>query len=130
VVQGITPEKFTVEGNMKRQEESKMKRVMCDDSEGQYSKTDFERISFSDSMSTLSVTPKTGRTHQIRLHLSYFSHPIIGDTMYGDENGSTLISRQALHAYSLTLNRISDGKTITLKAEPPNDMKNIINKDL
>lgn len=130
IANGITPEKFTVEGNMKRQEESKMKRVMCDDGEGQYSRTDFERITSSNSMSALLVTPKTGRTHQIRLHLSHAGHPIISDTLYGDESVSEMINRQALHAYSLTFIRIGDGSPITLKADIPEDMKNIIKIDL
>lgn len=130
IANGITPEKFTVDGNMKRQEESKMKRVMCDESEGQYSRTDFERIASSNSMSALLVTPKTGRTHQIRLHLSHAGHPIISDTLYGDEGVHEMIGRQALHAYSLTFNKISDGSPLTLKAELPEDMKNIIKIEL
>ena len=125
IANGHTPESFIVEANMKRQTESKMKRIVCSDDEGQYSKTEFQLLSFDNGISTLMVTPKTGRTHQIRLHLSYSGHPIIGDTLYGDENGSELINRQALHAYSLTLNRISDGKEVTIKAALPSDMQNI-----
>lgn len=130
IAEGITPTSFTLEANMKRQTESKMKRIICDDNEGQYSHTDFELISSKDSHSTLLVTPKTGRTHQIRLHLAHLGYPIIGDTLYGNENGSPLIDRQALHAYSLSFNRISDGKLLTLKAKLPYDMERLIKNKL
>lgn len=127
IANGHTPESFIVEANMKRQTESKMKRVICSDDEGQYSCTEFELISFVNGMSALMVAPKTGRTHQIRLHLAHCGYPIIGDTLYGNEDGSKLINRQALHAYSLTFNRISDGKKITITAPLPPDMQNITN---
>ncbi len=130
ISEGITPPSFTLEANMKRQTESKMRRVVCENNEGQYSRTDFELISVNDSYSALLATPKTGRTHQIRIHLSHLGYPIIGDTLYGDENGSTLISRQALHAYSLSFNRISDGKLLTLKAKLPYDMERLIKNKL
>ena len=62
----------------------------------------------------------TGRTHQIRVHLSYLGCPIIGDTLYGKE--SSLIGRQALHASDMELPH-SEGKgIIKLHAEPAADI--------
>ena len=43
---------------------------------------------------------ETGRTHQIRVHMSAISHPLLGDTLYG--NPSKIINRQALHSYKIT----------------------------
>lgn len=46
----------------------------------------------------LSLRLETGRTHQIRVHLAHIGHPIIGDSLYGSEEGTTFLKRQALHA--------------------------------
>ena len=75
-----------------------------------------QRISF------LKLSPKTGRTHQLRRHTAKISHPIIGDTKYGDRHINRLwrslgLTRLALHAYSLeTL------ETGLLKSPLPRDM--------
>lgn len=69
---------------------------------------------------------ETGRTHQIRVHLSSIGHPIYGDTLYGGD--SELMSRQALHAYSLQFPHPRDGRIIKLEIDIPEDIKNLIHK--
>ena len=68
----------------------------------------------------------TGRTHQIRVHMASINHPILGDTLYG--KSSTLIDRQALHAYKLTFVHPITKKEIEVTASIPYDMNNIFNK--
>lgn len=65
------------------------------------------------------LTLHTGRTHQIRVHLSYIGHPILGDSLYG--KGSELINRQALHSYSLKLKLPRNNKEIEIFAKVPGD---------
>ena len=120
IVSGEMTENGRIEGNIRRIEEGKMRRGVFDD--GQYALTEYKVLSVKDGLSALLVTPKTGRTHQIRVHLSHIGHPILGDTLYGNENGSKLISRQALHAYSLTFSLPSNNETITVTAPIPTDM--------
>jgi len=67
---------------------------------GRESLTNYKVINYLKNNAILEVKPFTGRTHQIRVHLSSINHPIIGDLLYGVK--SNLISRQALHAYKLT----------------------------
>ncbi len=68
---------------------------------------------------------ETGRTHQIRVHMSHIGHPVLGDWLYGDEN-IMLIKRQALHAARLTFVHPMNGKKLTLKASLPQDMKGVL----
>lgn len=120
IVNGELSGSGVIEGNIRRVMEGKMERGVFSD--GQYALTEYEVLSVKDGVSALLVTPKTGRTHQIRVHLSHIGHPIIGDTLYGGENGSELISRQALHAHSLTFSLPSNNETITVTAPLPDDI--------
>jgi len=72
----------------------------------------------------LAVFPKTGRTHQIRVHLNYIGHPLLGDALYGVK--SPFIKRQALHAYSLKFKHPRTGQEIEVEAPIPNDMKELL----
>jgi len=67
--------------------------------------------------SLLELTLETGRTHQIRVHLAHSGHPIVGDRMYG--KGSTLISGQALHAFSLHFTHPVEQREIAVEAPFP-----------
>ncbi|MGM0397166.1 MAG: RluA family pseudouridine synthase [Bacillota bacterium] len=67
----------------------------------------------------------TGRTHQIRVHLSHIGHPIMGDNLYSDK--SAKIDRQALHAYSMSFNAPRSGESLTIKSNLPDDIQKLIN---
>ena len=75
-------------------------------------------------MSELLIDLETGRTHQIRVHLSYIGHPIVGDSLYGKE--SSLISRQALHAYKVYFKHPITNKNMEIIAEIPKDILALI----
>jgi 23S rRNA pseudouridine1911/1915/1917 synthase len=79
--------------------------------------------------SLIRLSPKTGRTHQLRVHLSAIGHPMVGDTMYGgrifrDETGVEpfTFERQALHAYEITFVHPATLETMTLQAPLPPDI--------
>jgi len=74
----------------------------------------------------LEVTIVTGRTHQIRVHLSYIGFPIVGDPDYGYRKKEINIDRQALHAYVLGFIHPSSKEYIEFKAPLPKDMENLI----
>lgn len=67
--------------------------------------------------------PKTGRTHQLRVHFAYIGHPIVGDTLYGTAHET--LTRQALHAETLTFPH-PDGRVMTVTAPLPDDLQNLL----
>jgi 23S rRNA pseudouridine1911/1915/1917 synthase len=77
----------------------------------------------------LRLSPKTGRTHQLRVHMAAIGCPIVGDTMYGGrvfESGEFRFDRQALHAYDITFVHPGTLQTMTLAAPLPNDMNTLL----
>ena len=74
--------------------------------------------------SLLRLSLVTGRTHQIRVHLSHMGHPLLGDDLYGGT--LELIPRQALHAERILLDHPITGEKIDLHAELPMDMSHIL----
>ena len=75
----------------------------------------------------LKVSPKTGRTHQIRVHLASIGHPVVGDTLYGKKADPFNLKRLFLHAESLEFNQ-SNGKKIKIESELPDELKNLLKK--
>lgn len=74
----------------------------------------------------LEVSLKTGRTHQIRVHMEYIGHPIVGDPIYTNVKNEFNISTQLLHANRLAFYNPSNGKHIEFEAELPEDFKAVI----
>lgn len=75
--------------------------------------------------SLIKLTPKTGRTHQLRVHMAYMGYPMVGDTMYGGhvfEHDNFRFERQALHAYEITFIHPVSLQPMTLQAPLPPDM--------
>ena len=93
---------------------------------GKHSQTNFSVLKRFKAHTYLEVFPQTGRTHQIRLHLSEIRHPVLGDALYGAK--SPLCSRQMLHAYQLTLQHPKTKKMLTFTAPLPKDFLTTLKK--
>jgi 23S rRNA pseudouridine1911/1915/1917 synthase len=89
--------------------------------------------------SLLKLTPKTGRTHQIRVHLSHINHPIVADDMYGGKPvypwqlknadpaiEAPVIARCALHAWTISFKHPTTEKIVSFEAPLPDDMQNLL----
>ncbi len=111
---------------------------------GKSSQTNWQLIESFKHHSLFEITPLTGRTHQIRVHLASIGHPVVGDVMYGSkgplflsalkgrnkyklnmdaEAERAIIDRVALHAAGITFIDFSSKKTIEITAELPKDMR-------
>lgn len=88
--------------------------------DGKEAITSFQLLAFRDGVSLVLAKPKTGRTHQIRVHLKHLGAPVLGDSLYG--NGKVK-GRQLLHAYRLSLTHPITGLPLSLSAPIPDDMK-------
>jgi len=85
--------------------------------------TQYRVIGSGNGIGYLELRPKTGRTHQIRVHLSSIGHPILCDTLYGARGVHNMgFDRVALHAYSVSFVGV-DGKEIEVIAPFPDDFK-------
>ncbi|MGD1042141.1 MAG: RluA family pseudouridine synthase [Sedimentisphaerales bacterium] len=89
--------------------------------------------------SLLKLTPKTGRTHQIRVHLAHIKHPIVADDMYGGKPvypwqlkntdpapEAPVITRCALHAWTISFKHPTTEKVVSFEAPLPDDMQNLL----
>jgi len=74
----------------------------------------------------IEATLRTGRTHQIRVHLAFIGHPIVGDQLYGRKKQGLNISRQALHSHILGFVHPSSKKYMEFSATLPQDMQELI----
>lgn len=74
----------------------------------------------------LELDLKTGRTHQIRVHLSYIGHPVVGDRTYSRRKSEFNVAGQLLHAKMLGFNHPITGKYHEFNAEIPEDMKRVL----
>jgi len=86
--------------------------------------THYKKLRNLSEASLIELTLDTGRTHQIRVHLTYFGHPIIGDRMYG--KSSALITGQALHAFALHFPHPVEQREITVEAPFPTNFLKVL----
>lgn len=110
---------------IKREKESIITRVVCSETDEGAARavTEYEVVAVGENHSLVRLTPLTGRTHQLRVHMAHIGCPITGDGIYGKENKN--IGRHALHAACLEFPDIN-GRTVSLSSELPDDMKALI----
>ena len=136
-----TPNNQSIEGYIERNRKNRKKMSLNNKGFGKYSKTDIKLEKTFGIASLVDCHLHTGRTHQIRLHLTSKNSPIIGDKIYGkskinqfgkDKNTFNKFmilknfERQALHAYHLGFDHPTSKKRMDFDIEIPEDFKNLI----
>ncbi|HMA65672.1 MAG: RluA family pseudouridine synthase [Fibrobacterota bacterium] len=107
-----------------RKDERNSGMKMRVDDDGEYSKSTYRLVEYNNEYSKVDVFLETGKTHQIRVHLTHVGAPIVGDERYGNPERDQLLppsfkKRLCLHAYRLSFNHPVKGKKITLEAPLP-----------
>ncbi|WP_409304675.1 RluA family pseudouridine synthase [Peribacillus sp. SCS-155] len=119
VVEGhIKEDSGRVEAPIGRRPESIIEREVRED--GQYACTLFTVLGRMAGHTHVQLQLLTGRTHQIRVHMSYLGHPLAGDTLYGGHR--SFIERQALHCHQLEFYHPFEGRTMIFDTEVPADI--------
>lgn len=116
------PPEGMITADLAKDEAALMKMKVCD--RGLRAVTHYRTKKSNGSCSAVELSLETGRTHQIRVHMAYIGHPLLGDQLYGghgDENCGLL--RAALHAGSCCFKQPFTGQDICIKAALPEDME-------
>jgi len=104
-------------------------RVVPAGGKSRHAETFYEVIERFDRTSYLRLSPRTGRTHQLRVHMAHLNHPILADRLYGGvrlEGRELPIRRQALHARSLEVTHPVTGESIRFEAPLPEDFRQVL----
>lgn len=126
IVKGIISEDSgTVSLPIGRPDPERVERAVMED--GDMSITHYTVLERFEKYTLVELALETGRTHQIRVHMSHIGHPVAGDYLYGGQ-APALIERQALHARYLSFNHPVSGERIKLEAPLYDDMNNAIEK--
>jgi len=119
LVQGhLTPREGIIEAKIGRDPRNRKRMAVTE--RGREARTEYQVIKYLNNYSLLEIRPKTGRTHQIRVHLAAIGFPIVGDTVYGAK--SAYVSRQFLHACKLSFKLPFSGEYREFVSEMPPDL--------
>jgi len=138
----FTQKKGLIEGNLGRSKKDRRKVAVTSD--GKPAATEYSVMEEFDFLTLLRLKLKTGRTHQIRVHLSHIGHPVFGDATYGGRNNEwgglqkkkaqlaanllTLIDRQALHAKTIGFVHPESKATMRFDSELPEDFASLLKR--
>lgn len=122
LVSGVVDESGVVDAPIGRCGDSIIKRRVCAD--GEHAVTRYYPLAQYGDYTLVRFKLLTGRTHQIRVHMSYIGHPLLGDSLYGGSRD--IIDRQALHCGDIYFVHPVTGEDIHITSPFPQDMKNIM----
>jgi 23S rRNA pseudouridine1911/1915/1917 synthase len=115
----LSPDRGIIEAPIGRDPGNRKRMAVV--SGGREARTQYRVIKYMDNCTLLEVSPETGRTHQIRVHLAAIGYPVVGDEIYGTR--SPILRRQFLHAHHLGFRLPSTGEQVELSSELPSDLE-------
>jgi 23S rRNA pseudouridine1911/1915/1917 synthase len=115
----LTPSQGIIDASVGRDPSHRKRMAVV--SKGRQARTGYKVKEYVGDCTLLDVTTETGRTHQIRVHLSAIGYPVVGDPVYGVK--SAYVKRQFVHAYRLGFHLSSNGEYREFTCELPTDLK-------
>ena len=119
----VEPPSGVIDAPIGRAEGSIIRRCVCAD--GLPSLTEYEVLQMNDRFTLLRLCPRTGRTHQLRVHMAHLGYPLAGDWLYGRED-KALIARPALHSYELWFTQPVTMQELHFTVPVPQDMQRLM----
>lgn len=134
-----TPSQGRIEGNIGRDPRNRKKMAVVPDGKGKPAATNYRIVKrYGVWASLVECRLETGRTHQVRVHMTHIGHPLVGDTLYGRATKARIkglpdnivaamrnFPRQALHARLLAFKHPESRELLSFETELPSDMKNL-----
>ena len=116
----LTPESGLIDAPIGRDPRNRKRMAVVAEADGREARTRYNVVKYMGNYTLLEVRTETGRTHQIRVHLSAIGYPVVGDNVYGVK--SAFLSRQFLHACRLGFHLPSTGEYVEFTSELPHDL--------
>jgi 23S rRNA pseudouridine1911/1915/1917 synthase len=117
----LRPDKGVIDAPIGRDSGDRKKMAVTGESRGRSARTNYRVIRYIGKNSLLEISPETGRTHQIRVHLAAIGYPVFGDITYGKK--SAFLNRQFLHAHKIGFNLPATGKWVEFESPLPEDLQ-------
>ena len=118
----------TVDAPIGRDKRDRLRMAVTSLSEGRRAVTHYTQLAHSEGFSLIECRLETGRTHQIRVHMAYIHHPLLGDMIYGPRKTAHGVQSQMLHARTLGFIHPVTGEYLEFHREPPEEFQKICRK--
>ena len=115
-----------IETRIGRDERNRQKMAVSYGKSGRKADTEYFTVESFHDYTLLEVSPLSGRTHQIRVHLAFLGNPVVGDQIYGRRKKSLDIKRFFLHAHKIALRLPNQGETKEFVAALPEDLETVL----
>ena len=110
IVSGVMAESGVINEPLMADPKRKLRHIVHPD--GKPSETHFHRLAYKDDVTLVSLTPKTGRSHQLRVHLKYLGYPIVGDRFYAPTDTCAKSNRLMLHSTEIGFDHPYSGELL------------------
>ncbi len=126
LVEGVlSPEEGVIDAPVGRSKHRRKRMAVTPD--GREAQTEYHTLEVFDQHTLVEAVPRTGRTHQIRVHFASIGHPLAGDQTYGFRKRTVPLKRHFLHARQLSFALPGSGRVVSFDAPLPNDLRHVLN---